>query len=204
MYLIRWFDPRVFPTAYWICYLVSILAEFMVLVEISDHIFQSFPAIRNLGRAITVVMSTGLGLFYMLPVVLWAHHSRPALLGFALRASVTKAIILAVLFYAARYYGSVLGRNVGGLMLGFSIYLAVNIATMAAAMAFGPRLFGPVMWSVGPLAFVLCASVWTISLWELDPMPRMHTVSAAPGRDSEDVAVELIRFNGELSKLLHK
>ncbi len=53
MYLIYWLYPQVYPSAYWIYYLVSILVEFTVLVEISDQIFQPFPAIRNLGRALT-------------------------------------------------------------------------------------------------------------------------------------------------------
>ena len=39
MYLIYWFDPQVYPSAYWIYYLVSILVEFTVLVEISDQLF---------------------------------------------------------------------------------------------------------------------------------------------------------------------
>jgi hypothetical protein len=176
----------------------------MVLVEISDHIFQSFPAIRNLGRALTIVISAVLGLIYVLPVVLWSPGRRPALFGFALRASVTKAIILAVLFYVARHYGSQLGRKVGGLMLGFSIYMAINVAMLASATAFSAVLFGPILLLMAPLAFALCLLVWTISLWELAPMPSIPTISTATGRDSEAVALELTRFNSELSKLLYK
>jgi hypothetical protein len=137
-------------------------------------------------------------------VVLWSPGRRPALFGFALRASVTKAIILAVLFYVARHYGSQLGRNVGGLMLGFSIYVALHLASMAGAKAFSSVLFASIFWLMLPLAFALCALVWTISLWELAPMPSMNTISTAPGRDSDAVALELTRFNSELSKLLHR
>ena len=204
MYVIYWQYQRIYPSAYWIYYLVSILVEFTVLVEISDQIFQPFPAIRHLGRALTIVISAALGLIYMLPVVLWSPGRRPALLSFALRASVTKAIILGVLFYVARHYGSPLGRNIGGLMLGFSIYVAINIAILATAKAFSPVVFGSILWFMEPLAFALCLLVWTVSLWELAPMPSLRTISTATGRDSEAVALELTRFNSELSKLLHK
>jgi len=204
MYVIYWLFPHVYPSAYWIYFLVTILAEFMVLVEISDQIFRPLPAIRNLGRALTIFISAALGLVYVLPVVLWSPGRRPALFGFALRASVTKAIILAVLFYVARHYGSQLGRNVGGLMLGFSIYVALHLASMAGAKAFSSVLFASIFWLMLPLAFALCALVWTISLWELAPMPSMNTISTAPGRDSDAVALELTRFNSELSKLLHR
>jgi hypothetical protein len=204
MYLIYWLDRKLYPSAYWIYYLVSILVEFTVLVEISDQIFRPFPAIRNLGRALTVLISAGLGLLYILPAILWSASRSPALLDFALRGFVTKAIILAVLFYVARHYGSPLGRNVGGLMLGFSILVAINITIMACAKAFGSALFAPVLWVMAPVASTLCVLVWTISLWELAPMPNMRTISTVTERDSEAVALELTRFNSELSKILHR
>jgi len=203
IYLIYWLRPQVYASAYWINYLVSILVEFTVLVEISDQIFRPFPAIRNLGRALTVLISLGLGIFYILPTILGSSSRSRALLGFALRASVTKAIILAVLFYVAHYYASPLGKNVRGLMLGFSIYVAMNIAIMATARAFGSALFAQVLWAMLPLASMLCVLVWTLSLWELAPMP-LRTISTDGRTDSETVALELNRFNSELSRLLHK
>lgn len=204
LFLIYWLQPHEYPSAYWIYYLVSILVEFTVLVEISDQLFQPFPAIRNLGRALTVVISAGLGLIYILPAILWSTDRSIALLDLALRASVTKTIILFVLFYVARHYGSPLGRNVGGLMLGFSTYLAINVAVFASAKAFGKELFAQTLWVMLPLASGLCVVVWTISLWEIAPAPSVHAFSTATRRDSEAVALELNRFNTELSKLLHK
>jgi hypothetical protein len=132
-----------------------------------------------------------------------ASRSR-TLLDFALRASVTKAIIILALFYVARHYGSQLGRNVGGLMLGFSIYVAMHLAIMACAKAFGSALFAPTLWVMAPLASSMCLLVWTISLWELAPVPNMGAVSLVAGRDSEALTLELTRFNSELSKLLHR
>ena len=204
MYLIYWLDRQLYPSAYWIYYLVSILVEFAVLVEISDQIFRSFPVIRNLGRALTIAISIALGLAYVLPAILGSTHRRPALLDFALRASVTKAIILVVLFYVARHYGSALGRNIAGLMFGFAIYLAMDIAMNAIGKAFEPALSAKVLWVMSPLASALCVLVWTISLWELAPMPSQGTISSATGRDSRAVALELTRFNSELSKILHR
>lgn len=204
MYMIYWLDPQVYPSAYWIYYLVSILVEFTVLLEISDQIFKPFPAIRNLGRALTIVISIGFGLIYILPAILGATHRRAALLDFTLRACVTKAIILAVLFYAARFYGSELGRNVAGLMLGFSIYLAMNIPMMAAGKSFVPAVGASILWVMSPLATGLCLLVWNLALWDIVPAPVMNALSPAAGRESDTVALDLNRFNRELSKILHK
>ena len=204
LYIIYWRYRQVYPSAYWIYLLVTILAEFMVLVEISDHVFRPFPAIRNLGRALTILIASSLGLLYILPAILGSTSRSRALLDFALRASVTKAIILVVLFYAARHYGSQLGRNVGGLMLGFSIYVAVHLSAMASARAFGSALFAHIFWVMLPMAFALCAAVWSISLWELAPVVSLRTISRATGKSSQTLALELTRFNSELSKFMHK
>ena len=136
LFLIFRFRHHAYPYAYWLYFLLGIVVEFAVLVEISDHLFAPFPAIRQLGRALTIIISFGLGLMYILPTILYSSGMHSALLGFALRASLTKAVILGALLLAAHYYGLRLGRNVAGLILGFSIYLGVNIANFAADQFF--------------------------------------------------------------------
>jgi len=204
MYVVYWLDRPAYRSVYWLYFLVSILVEFSVLVEISDHIFKNLPALRHLGRAITIVISAVLALVYILPVILWSSGIPPALLGFALRASATKVIVLAVLFLVARHYRSELGKNVAGLMLGFSIYLGVNVANLAASVAYGFALYNRMLWIMSPIAFTLCLLVWTIALWDFVPVPNRSIVSPVAGRDSEDVALELARFNNKLSKLIDR
>ena len=204
MYLIYWLDPRKYSSAYWIYYLITILAEFMVLVEISDQIFRSFPAIRNLGRALTILISASVGCIYILPPILHSRYRDIALLDFALRASVTKIIILALLFYVANQYRSHLGMNVGGLMLGFSIYVAINMAILGAAKAYGAALYARVLWIMAPAAYTLCLVVWTVSLWKPAPVTSLQAVPGKAEGNSESLGLELTRFNNELSKFLRK
>jgi len=204
MYLVYGFDRSAYRSAYWFYFLISILVEFAVLVEISDHIFQSLPAIRHLGRALTVAISATLALTYILPVILWEQSRRLALLDFALRASVTKVIVLAALFIAARHYGLQIGKSVAGLMLGFSIYLGLNIANLAANKAFHPALYGGIYWIMTPTAYSLCLLVWTVALWDYVPAPSRSTISPVAGEGSESLALELTRFNNQLSKLIDK
>lgn len=200
VYLIR---PSEYASAYWFHFLICILVEFAVLLEISDHIFQPYPAVRNLGRALTILISGVLGLTYILPTVLQSRGTPRALLDFALRTSLTKAVILAVLLYAARHFNLKLGRNVGGLMLGFSIYLGVNVANFAGVEHFG-ELYAGVLWVMSPIAYTLCLLAWTVALWKLAPMPRTDSVRPATGGDSETLALELARFNSALSRFLRR
>ena len=204
MYLVYGLDRKDYPSIYWFYYLISILVEFSVLVEISDHIFQSLPAIRQLGRALTILISGVFAVVYVLPVIVWSHDRQPALLDFALRDSVTKIAVLIALFLASRQFRSKLGKNVAGLMLGFSIYMGVNVANLAAAKAFDPAVYGQVLWILTPTAYALCLVVWTIALWDSVPARNTDIVSLAGGKGSKEVALELAQFNSELSKLIEK
>jgi hypothetical protein len=128
VYVAYWIRPSMYPTAYWLDFLLSSLVEFAVLLEISDHIFQSFPAIRYLGRALTILISSTFALVYILPAILESREPSSKLLSFALGTSVTKVIILATLVFMAHHFGLALGKNVAGMMLGFSIYLCPGSA----------------------------------------------------------------------------
>lgn len=201
IYAIR---PRWYATGFWFHELVCVLVEFAVLVEIADHMFQPFPAIRNLGRALTILLSVALGLIYILPAISKSQDMDRGLLDFSLRTSLTKAAILAVLFFAARHFDLKLGKNVAGLMLGFSIYVGVNVTNFAAALSFAAALYAKTLWLMSPSAYCLCLLVWTIGLWELAPMPRTDSVRPAASGNSEALTLELARFNSALSRFLHK
>ncbi len=203
-YLVYWVQPSWHASVYWFCYLLSIVVEFAILVEISDHIFQPFPVIRSLGRALTIIITGVLGLSYVLPAIFQSQGSQKALLDFALRTSLTKAVILAVLFLAARHFDLPLGGNVAGLMLGFSIYLGVNVANFAAAHSTAQTPYARVLWVVSPVAYILCLLVWTRALWQVAPLPITSSMPSSVGGDSKTVAVELARFNGVLSRFLRK
>ncbi len=204
LWVVYWTRPSFYAPTYWFYFLLSILVEFAVLLEISDHIFQPFPAIRHLGRALTILISFTFALVYILPAILYSHGRSTALLDFALRASVTKAVIVAVLVFTAHHFGLQLGKNVAGLMLGFSTYLGVNVANFAAAQSFGQALYARILWVMSPLAYTLCLLVWTIALWKLAPMPRTDSVRPAVGGNSQALTLELARFNSALSRFLHR
>ncbi len=204
MYVIYWLYPAVYPRAFWFNYLVNALAEFAVLVEISDHIFRPFVVIRSLGRAVTVLITAVLGIFYVLPALVGSASRSQALTGFALRTFVTKGVILVVLFFAARHYRSQMGRNVAGLMLGFSIYVAINVAMFGSAQASGSAMIYRMMWFMSPLASALCILVWVPSLWNITPVAVEHAISPNVPGDSESVTLGMSRLNNELTKILHR
>ncbi len=201
MYGIYAFDRQAYPSACWFYYIISILVEFSVLVEISDHIFQHFPAIRYLGRALTLFISIGLAIFYVVPSIIGAQGRQEALLNFTVRASVTKLVIILALLVASRQFKSRLGKNVAGLMLGFSIYLGINVADYAAAKAFDSAIYAQILWIMSPASYVLCLLVWTVALWNYAPSSLAAPVA---GGESPNVSLELNRYNNELTKFIER
>ncbi len=204
MYGVYWLDQPAYPTIYWFTFLINILVEFSVLLEISDHIFKSLPALRYIGRAITIAISAVLAVMYILPSIIHPPAGPSVLLAFSLRVSVTKVIVLAVLFLAARHYRLRLEKPVVGLTLGFSIYLCISIASYAASVTYGAALSSKVLWIMTPVAFTLCVFVWTCALWNFSPATIRSEGLPIPARDAHAMALKLARFNDQLSKVTEK
>jgi hypothetical protein len=199
------FLPIHHKSFFWFYFLITLVAEFAVLVEMSDHIFDPYPAIRQLGRFITLCTGTAFFFLYILPSLLQSRPSGITILDLVKRSSLTKAVIIIVLLAAARYYRLPLGRNISGMMLGFSGYLAINVANFALAEKYGAELYGRTFSVVGPLSFALGLLVWTIALWRYEPA---IAVGWKPLEDyagtSEPLRYQLGRFNTTLSRLLGK
>lgn len=198
------FLPRYHASVYWFGFLLSQVVEFAVLVEVSDHIFEPFPAVRSLGRLLYALTSALFLIFYIVPALFLSASSRQVMLDLTKRTSLTKALIILVLFAAARVYKLPVGRSITGIMLGFSIYLGVSIADSQFALTLGAP-YVPIFRVSGPLAWTLGALVWVVALWNYQPSV---VASPAAGGRARQVSVplhsQLDRFNNALLRLLER
>jgi hypothetical protein len=189
----------------WFRFLMSILIEFAVLVEISDHIFRPYPAVRRLGRFLALAICTIFFTFYILPSLLESQRASLALLDFVKRTSLTKAVALLALLAAARYYRLRLGKNISGMALGFSVYLAVNIMNFALAEVYGPARYAQTLGIVWSLSYTLALAIWTIALWHYQPVVVVgHGLAAGNEGGAKLLSDQLERFNAELTRLFRK
>jgi len=197
--------PGTYPTAGWLRFLISLLAEFAVLVEVSDHIFKPFPAIRKLGRLITVLLCVMFSVIYVIPSLMELRPSSITLLDLAKRLSLTKAVMIIVLLAAARYYRIHLAKSISGILLGFSTYLAISVANFAMAEIYGRALYARTLSTVVPLSYTLCLVIWTIALWRYEPVLQTdREVPETAEKVSEPLAVQLGRFDTALTRLFRK
>ena len=194
-----------YPYAAWFRLLMSILIEFAVVVEISDHIFKSYPVIRLLGRSLALGICAVFFVLYVLPSLVESQRASLIMLDFVKRTSLTKAVAVFSLLAVAHYYRVRLGRNISGIALGFCVYLGINIINFALAEAYGPVRYAQTLGVVWPLSYTIALLIWTVALWRYQPV--LLTARGLPGstrRVSEPLSDQLERFNTELTRLLRR
>jgi hypothetical protein len=139
-----------------------------------------------------------LALIYILPSLLESKPERAALLDFAKRATLVKILLILILLMVSHHYRLPLGRNVAGMLAGFSVYLSVCFANFGAADIFPVELYAPVLKLLFPVSYLLCLAVWTLALWRFEPARlRGPWHQAGEGRSLES-------FNSALTRLLRR
>jgi len=197
--------PGSYASVYWFVFLTTVIAEFAVLVQVADYIFAPYPAIHQVGRFLTVSVCVMFIALYVGPSLLEPRPRSLAILNLVLRSSVAKAAIVIVLLGVARYFRIPLGKNIAGIIMGFSIYLALNTANFALAETYGRRQYSQTFATILPLTQTLTFLVWAVALWE--PQPDLLSNREVPGGQegiSEPLSCQLGRLNGALTRLLRR
>ncbi len=190
-----------YSAAAWVRLLLSNLAEFAVLVEISNHIFKPYPAIRGLGCILTLSIGLILLLVYILPFLFHPHPFDITFLELTKRISLAKGAIILVLLGAAHYYRLLLSRNVSGMILGFALYLSIGVANHTAVQYFGEALYSGLLNIIFLLSYDLCLLVWAISLWRYEPV---QAANRNLRQGEEPLSNQLGRFDTTLMRLLRR
>ncbi len=201
--LILAFFPTYYPNLFWIRFFTLVTAEFAMLLEIGDHIFRDYPAIRQLGRILTYGIGAGFSIVYILPPLLGSHPTDVMILGLIKRSALTKGVILLCLLGAARRYKVPLGRATSGIALGFAVYLAIFTANFALAEHFGKVVYSRFFPIVGDFTQTLTVLIWTVSLWNYRPAPARPS-KFRDGRPLGDLGLRLERFNTTLTGLFRR
>lgn len=191
--------------AVWSRLLTGLVVEFAVLLEAADHVFYPYAAIRRLGRVLVLLTSAAFFLLFILPALLEARPSSAIILELYKQSALTKGTIILVLLAAARFYRLPLGGNVLGILVGFSVYLAISVANFALAQYYSPAFYARVFSMLVPISYTLSMLIWAVALWRYEPVEAEAPVA----REEKELLAQplryrLWRFNTVLSRLLGK
>jgi hypothetical protein len=170
--------PESYPSWYWLYYLTSLVVEFAVLIEIADQIFRPYPAVRQLGRLITIGTCVGFSATWIIPALLRATTSSIAILTFAQETDVAKVAMILGLLITIRYFRIPLGKNISGILWGFAFYVTVGSVIFTGAILYGRDLFAQALYILLPSSYFTCLLVWVVALWRYEPIQAKSGLSA--------------------------
>ncbi len=169
--------PKLYERLYWPADLATILASYAVMVEIFRWSTRHKPGIRRLTQsALLTVFALTIG--YAASNIVHGTFSSPsravAALGRDLRY-VEAGVLLLMLWLLLRYRIP-LGRNLLGLLIGYSFWVGINVVNLAFWFVPGNE-FSNLLRGLLPATFLLTLGVWCVTLWSahLEPMQPTET-----------------------------
>ncbi len=164
--------PISYPLFYWRTQFLAAIAGYAVILEMYTQVLKKY---RGAVRA-----ANGLLLCLLGPVMLkiivgagsgsaWTSGDTMAALERDMRA--LQAALLLVIIALLAYYKIPAGRNLRGIVVGYTCYVGASVVCLGfgSLPGFGPR---PVWRSVQPLAYLATLSIWCFTLWSYHANPE--------------------------------
>jgi len=170
--------PQRYRDLYWLTEFVGVVVGCGVLFEVYRAGLAPYPGTARLARnvlALVFAFAAGKALAGALRGGLWFPSRTTAELERNLRAAQAFAILGLVILLLA--YSIPLGRNLRGILVGYGLFIASDLANLAMLASPGRELQG--LWSYSQQIFylvVLC--IWAVSLWTPSPQPRLASSPA--------------------------
>lgn len=163
------FVPNLYKPLYWYTELATIVASYAVVLEIFRQSFRHNPGIAHKSQKLLLSIFA-LTLSYATTGILYGRSSSAygviVDLGRDLRY-IEGALLLVMLWLFVRYRIS-FGRNLLGLVAGYSFWVGVNIVNLA--VWFLPGNAGSLLLRrMLPLTYIATLTIWCNALWSLQP-----------------------------------
>ena len=157
--------PNTYPFVYWPTELITVVASFAVIVEIFRGAVRHNPGIvRFLQNVLLAVFS----MTTLYACIDFSHRAFTSIyraieqLGRDLRL-VEGALLMALLWLLVRYRIK-LGRNVGGLVVGCSLWVGVNLIDFAFLPAPNPE-WSLLLRMLISASYTTTLAIWCLTLW---------------------------------------
>jgi hypothetical protein len=182
---------ELYRTIYWDTNLVTIAASFGICFKIFRDALRHSPGVARAMQKLLLVVFV-ITLTYAASDLLHFHGKVSAIVravaSLALYLSYLEAALLLVMLWLFGRYRIALGRNLLGLIAGFSLWVAFDV--MMLYSLFHPSDLNAIgLRRLGPITFVLALMVWCAGFWRLQPEP------AEPPESALERDYELLKLN---------
>ena len=168
--------PGVYGPFYWSTAFVTAILGYAVILEIYSRSLARFPGVARLIRIVLV------GLLFLVAVRAFAElfggaanplASSAALLERDLRT--LQAVLLGALLCIFSFYRIPIGKNLRGIIVGYTLYVGVRVIELTAYTQLG-KATGIFVSKIEPMSYLICLVVWTVALWSRAPEPIADAV----------------------------
>src|ERR1051326_472543 len=128
LYAVADFYPAWYPGIYWAMELVDVFAGCGVVVEIYRVGLADFPGVRKVARnALLFVFCLTVGRVLLTAQQGWPHWSTMMTVQLERDMRFVEIAAVVTLMLSLLFYSVPLGRNLGGILFGYGLFLGVNI-----------------------------------------------------------------------------
>ena len=200
-------QPNVYAPFYWYTEFLHGGFGYAVIVEIYKHALNNSPGVARIARAFlwgvlgAVILKVS---WNALNGPTWSPGTTSAELERGLRT--VQAILLAGIIALLAYYAVATGRNLKGIIFGYSAYIYASVISLAVGSLPGYGL-RPGWRLVQPIAYLAALFVWSWTLWSYSPNPgpeaeskidRDYKFIAEQTRRAISRARSFLKMGGEL------
>ena len=197
------YRPAFYGPFYWATEFFMAAISYGVLMEIYNRSLTNYAGVARFFRVLLLVM------FLVIAAKVSVGLFGNSQLSFARAVAELEnylrqlqAVLLSCLLLLFIYYKIPVGRNLRGLVLGYSLFIGADVITLT--FAFHPATgLAPLMQKAEPLFYAASLIIWTLALWV--PRPEIATgASCGIEQDYEHLAQEtrmmLVRARTNLAR----
>jgi len=171
------FHPSIYAPFYWYTEFLHATIGYAVILEISKHALNNSPGPARIARTFLWAILGAVILRVILHAVsrsVWSTTTMSTELERDLRT--VQALLLAGIIALLTYYVVPTGRNLKGIIFGYSAYIYASIVSLAFGSLPGYGL-RPGWRLVQPIAYLVALLIWGYALWSYSPNPVAETES---------------------------
>ncbi|MBS1867826.1 MAG: hypothetical protein JSS69_18090 [Acidobacteria bacterium] len=168
---------EIYPQVYWATQFLGLFFGCGLLWEIYRNALTPFPGAKRIARYMFGILIAALVVKATLGTGSWTS-SQAILTTLDIERDLrfVQAISLAALVSVFSFYKVPLGRNLRSLVLGYGIFLATSVVSLAVRAQLGEQF--QLAWQLlQPSFYVLVLAVWSFGMWRYLPMETHKNTS---------------------------
>jgi hypothetical protein len=157
---------------WWATEFIGVLLGYLLIMQILETALTAYPGARKFARNLGLIVFAGIVLFTT-GEWLFQRQISLALTSIEVERNLrgAEAILLCALLGVVAYYGVRIGRNLTGIILGYGMYIALEVMLDASRSHFG-HAFQSNFSRIRTYSYLVALIVWMAALWSYSPVTQ--------------------------------